>query len=115
MNTYERIKELCASRGISVRNLEEVLGFSYGAISKWAKSDPGYAKIKKVADYFNVTVEYLQTGEIPQYYDNPVTAAIAQEIMVNPDLRALFDAGRDARPEDLQMAAEMLKRFKGNG
>lgn len=54
MNPYERIKELCAERDISIRNLEESLGFSYGAISKWAVSDPGYAKLEKVANYFGV-------------------------------------------------------------
>ena len=112
MNPYERIKELCAERGISIRNLEEALGFSYGAISKWAVSDPGYAKLEKVANYFGVRVEYIVHGV--DFYENDEVAKIGSEILSDKNLRALFEASMDARPEDVQMAAEMLKRFKKN-
>jgi hypothetical protein len=37
---------------------------------------------------------------------------VAQEVFDNPDLRILFDAARDAKPEDLRLAAEMLRKFK---
>ena len=47
-----------------------------------------------------------------QYYLNPETARIAQEVYDDPDLRLLFDASRDSKPEDIRMAAEMLRRFK---
>ena len=48
-----------------------------------------------------------------EYYLNKETAEIAQELFNNPDLRVLFDAARDAKPENLRLAAEMLRRFKG--
>ena len=112
MNPYERIKELCSERGISIRNLEESLGFSYGAISKWATSDPGYAKIEMVAKSFGVRVEYIMHGA--DFYADDEAARIGSEILTDRDLRALFEASKDARPEDLQMAAEMLKRFRQN-
>lgn len=48
--------------------------------------------------------------EIP-YYDDE-TAEMAQELFDNKDLRLLFDAAKDCRPEDLQMAADLLKRLK---
>ena len=47
-----------------------------------------------------------------EYYLDEDTAKIAQEIYDNKDLRILFDAARDAKPQDLKMAADMLKRFK---
>lgn len=47
---------------------------------------------------------------VPYYEDE--TAEIAQEIFENEGLHILFDAARDSRPEDLQMAADLLKRLK---
>ena len=111
MNIYERIRALCQEKGISVRKLEEQLGFSYGSIAKWPDHTPSYEKLKKVADFFNVSVEYLTTGETG-YYENEDTAAIAQEIFDNHDLRVLFDAARDADPEDLQTTYDMLMALK---
>lgn len=48
----------------------------------------------------------------PVYYINEETARAAQEVFDNPDTRMLFDAARDASPEDIRLAAEMLRRFK---
>jgi len=46
------------------------------------------------------------------YYLLSDAADIAQELLTNKDLRALLDAARDARPEDLKMVTDMLRRFK---
>lgn len=46
------------------------------------------------------------------YYINEETAQIAQEVFDNPDAKMLLDAARNAKPEDIRLAAEMLKRFK---
>ena len=69
-----------------------------------------------LADYFNVTVDYLlgnEKDENVQYYLNDETREIAQEIFENKDLKILFDASRNANPEDLQLIIDMAKRFKG--
>ena len=46
------------------------------------------------------------------YYTNPDTAKIAQEIYENKDLSLLFDAAKDATPEDLQTVHTMLMALK---
>jgi transcriptional regulator with XRE-family HTH domain len=43
------------------------------------------------------------------YYLDPETAAIAQEIYDNPDLRILFDASRKATADDLRKIKEMAQ------
>lgn len=58
MGIYDRIKELCKHHKITVSKLEEDLGFK-GLVSKWNKHNPSYENIKKVADYFNVSVEFI--------------------------------------------------------
>lgn len=47
-----------------------------------------------------------------KYYLNEETAAIAQDIFENKELRLLFDAARDADPEDLEAVHTMLLALK---
>ena len=54
-----RIRELCKERGTNFKQLEIVLGFGNGAISRWGDSPPAVTKVKAVADYFGVTVDDL--------------------------------------------------------
>lgn len=59
MNTLERIQELCKIKGINPTKLENELGLGKGTLYKWDKSFPNTDKISKVADYFDVSVDYL--------------------------------------------------------
>ena len=65
---YERVMELCKEKGISQRQLQMELGISTGSISKWKKSTPNSIYLKKAADYFNVSVDYL-VGNSPYRND----------------------------------------------
>ena len=47
-----------------------------------------------------------------KYYLNDETAAIAQNIFENKELRLLFDAAKDAEPEDLETVHSMLLALK---
>ena len=63
MSVKDRIKELCKKNKISVNRLEKELGFATGYISKLDKSTPNTKKIQIIADYFDVSLDYLMTGE----------------------------------------------------
>ena len=116
MTVYERIESLRKERKISQGNLEKELGFSNGSISKWKTSMPKPERLQKIADYFCVTVDYLMNGNESdgkeRYYTNDETASIAQEIFDNKELRLLFDAAKDAQPDDLQTVHHMLLALK---
>lgn len=56
---YEKIKELCKERHISVNALEQELNFAKGSLCKIDKNKPSSEKLQKLADYFNVQLEYL--------------------------------------------------------
>lgn len=56
--------------------------------------------------------EMLEQQENNEYYTNNETAEMAQSLFDNEDMRLLFDAAKDSRPEDLKMAADLLKRLK---
>lgn len=112
MTLFERIEELCNSRGISQGKLEKELGFSNGSISKWKNSTPNPDRLKKLADYFGVSVEYLMTGEEPKgYYLNEETAKLAQEMFEDSDMRSLFDMKRNMPPERFKAHMEFMKNL----
>lgn len=53
------IQKLCKERGISVARLERELGFGNATIRGWGNSSPSVDNLKKVADFFGVTVDSL--------------------------------------------------------
>lgn len=59
MNLRGKIKVLAVQNKISVAELERTLGFGNGSISKWNKQSPSVEKLKQVADFFHVSVDYL--------------------------------------------------------
>ncbi len=112
---YEAFERLCQKRGVKPYQVSKKTGISTATLSSWKKGTytPKADKIQKLADYFGVSADYFLTGEDrPEYYVNPETAQIAQEVFEDENLRALFSAARKAKPEDIKLATDMLKRFK---
>ncbi|RHV86999.1 XRE family transcriptional regulator [Lachnospiraceae bacterium OF09-33XD] len=114
---YEIFEQLLHSYGISAYKFCKETGISQSTISTWkSKKNLISGEIaKKIADYFGVTVDYLMTGEEKEgdkYYLNDDTAAMAQKLFENKDLKVLFDAAQDATPEDLKTTYDMLMALK---
>lgn len=59
MSLYHKIQELAATKNISIAELERNLKFPNGSVRKFDKHPPGIKKLEEVADYFNVTTDYL--------------------------------------------------------
>ena len=116
MNTVEKIKAICKERKIPISRLEKECGFANGYIGQLKKGSIPSDRLIKVSDFLGLSPSVLIGDNLKSsdntYYVNEETAKTAQEIFENKDLRILFDAAKDARPEDLKMAAEMLRRFK---
>lgn len=86
--TFELVKELCKKQGISLNTLEEKVGFARNSLYSWKNSSPKPEKLNVIADYFNVSTDYL-LGRT----DNP---NIARDTYVTPsgkemDLAQLAD------------------------
>ena len=65
MEFHEKLQELRKSRGLTQEEVAESLYVSRTAISKW-ESGRGYPNIdslKAIAEFFNVTVDELLSGE----------------------------------------------------
>lgn len=55
----DRIKELCDQRKISIAELERKTDLSNSSIRKWDERTPGIDKVERVANYFDVSIDYL--------------------------------------------------------
>ncbi len=62
MGLVENIQSLCNRNNTNFKNLEKNLHLSNGTISRWNQSKPSYDKVVKVANYFNVSIDFLITG-----------------------------------------------------
>lgn len=112
---YDVFEELLRQKGLKCADVSRATGIRASSLHDWkvGKSKPKHDKVKLIADYLGVTEEYLLTGEEKEgYYINEETAKKAQELFENPSMRMLFSAARDASPEDLELAAQMLMRLK---
>ena len=115
---YSIFEQLLQKYGVSTYKVSKDTGIAQSVFSAWKNgiSTPKQDKIQKIADYFNVSVDYLMNGKEKEggekYYINDETASIAQEIFDNKELRLLFDAAKDAQPDDLQTVHQMLLALK---
>ena len=117
--TFEIVKELCRRQGISLNTLEERIGFSRNSLYSWKNSEPKPKKLNAVADYFNVSTDYL-LGRT----DNPAIAGSDEFAQVNGqiiDLRKaaantmLFD-GKPLNEDDIDFITSVLSaHFKNKG
>lgn len=65
MGLVGRIQSLCDEKNITFAELERLTGISNGQIRRWNGSDPKVTNVQKVADYFNVSLDYLM-GRVDQ-------------------------------------------------
>lgn len=111
---YEVYERLLKEHGVTTADVCKATGISQSTMSNWKKRKNllSTKNAQLVANYFGVSIEYLNTGtrsEPDGYYFDPRTAEIAQAIANSKELVGLFDAARKASPEDLITVQTMLE------
>ena len=59
----ERIREKCNEKGLKISQLEKELGFGNATIRRWGENAPSVDKALKVANFLNISLEWLVTGK----------------------------------------------------
>lgn len=98
------IKDLCRQKGISIATLEKELGFGGKSMFKWATSSPSVDKAQAVADYFNVSVDYLLGRESKEQ--------ALQRAFERPGMRMLFSVTEDCSAEEIEQAIKIIEALK---
>ena len=60
---YENVLKLCEKENISIAKLEKETGLGNATIRGWSTSSPTVEKIRKVADFFGVSIDELVREE----------------------------------------------------
>ena len=129
---FDKFQVLMKEHNETFSSLARVCGGRPSTFTDWRAGlyDPKIDKLKKIAWHWRMsTVELLKLISVDdefetyeeksstsgkKYYFDDETAEIAEELFRDSNLRALFDAARGTKPEEMKLAAEMLARFKEN-
>lgn len=103
---YETFKKLLDIKGIKAADFSRTTGISEATISTWKKRGViGSKHMKTVADFFDVPIDYLMTGEMPRDDYEPPR-------IDNPLILELIHTASGCSDADIKQANEMLKRLK---
>lgn len=100
MSFYERVVELADRKSLTVFELSEKVGLSRNAVYAWQKSSPKSDTLGKLADYLDVSTDYL-LGRT----DNPAIIKTAEEDFAD------FPAA--VKEVELRKALENVMSFDG--
>ena len=128
MTTFsERLKGLRKKRGLNQREFAQQLGVSNSTVAMYetGRREPDHETTEKIADFFNVDVDYLlgrsnvtlrytdvlADGQPPQYYDDETVQIVTDRLRTNPNYSVLFKASADVKPENIEYVAELIKKL----
>ena len=104
---YELIKKLCATKGISPTKLCTEITGSKGNLPTWQKGNINPVSLTKIADYFNVSTDYL-LGRT----DEPQKIQINSSNIVSGDNGNNSPLTVNGTSQQDEMSQELLKRFQ---
>lgn len=110
---YEIFARLLKERGVTATEVSKATGIRTSTLTDWkhGRTNPKADKLKLIADYFGVSLEYMMTGEEAEYYLNPETAQIAQEMFDDPDMRTLYDLKEKIGTERFRAHIELMRKL----
>lgn len=112
MTVLERIKSLCRTKkNISITTLEQTLGYSNGSLAK-AKDIPS-SRIMEIANFLEVSVEYLMTGNDNRF--SIENAELMADIMLNNEMLETIKKFQKLNNEKKKHIIELIMMFSENG
>lgn len=102
MTPFDRLKKLADKQGLSINDIESKVGLGKNTLYSWKKKIPSGTNLTKVADFFNVTTDYLLGRDIQKNK----TADLADD-------ETIFTyEGKRIPPEDLEYMKRILRGGK---
>lgn len=127
MKTFgDRLRELRTERQITGEKFGELFSVTKTAVSYWenGKSFPGEETVSKIADFFNVTTDYLLgKSDIRNPYeteekitqsveDDPELLKFWEELREREDLQLLFKQVRPLSPKGIKQIIKIIKAIE---
>lgn len=80
MTLFDRVKKLADSRGISIAELERKLKLSPNVLYKLKTQKPSTDRVEALADFFDVSVDYLLGRKEKENFEPELTAKDERDI-----------------------------------
>lgn len=91
MSLIHRIKELADDKKLTFAEIERNVGLSNGQIRRWGSSSPKIDNIQKVADFFDVSTDYLLGRTLQKNVESHNEEDLSSQIMFRMDTDGLTD------------------------
>lgn len=112
MFDYKKFQICCLEYGVTEADVARSIGISRAAITGWKKgSQPSAASIKKLAHYFDASVDYFMEDNDEVTDDSSEIEEMREELRANPDLRMLLSASRNLDAEDIRQLVALAERM----
>lgn len=112
MTSFEKVSQLCKSRGVSISKLERELGFSNGSLKGRGNGTIQYERLEKISKYFEVDVNILRDSNSNNNEDNVFTidmnALSGDKKQFAQDLINIYLAGAYADEETFALIKKSL-------
>lgn len=116
---YDLFKQLCDDKGVSPNKACIEMGLSRSIAAKWKNTDsaPGRDTLKRIADYFGVSMEYLVTGEEqkekPLVNGDEELTEYLEILRTRPEMKMMFQLTKDATKADVEKAVKIIETMLG--
>lgn len=112
---YEKYCALRDAKGVKDAHVAKETGIGQSTFTDWKnrRSVPKQDKLQRIADYFDVPLEYFTSDDetnVPYYLDDDARE-LAQFAFYNPDYKILFKASRNVKPENIQLVLDLMNKM----
>ena len=117
MRTLNKISEELKTQKRTQKELCEYLGINKTAFSEWknGKSSSYKKYLPQIADFFNVSVDYLlEKTEIktPVTDESDELNEYLEQLKTRPEMRMLFSLTKSATKEDVEKAVAIIEALR---
>ena len=109
---FDKIKELADKQGISLNTLEERLGYSTNYLYSLKKGNPKSDRLQEIADYFNVSTDYLLgRTDNPRIASNDTASEYTTEDLCKMAKNAKTFDGKPLTDEDVDAITNIIEIY----
>jgi len=111
-STLEKIKNLAKRRGVSLQKVAEDLGFSVNYLYTLKEKTPKSDRLQEIADYFNVSTDYLlgRTDNPAIMKDNTVAGYTHNDLKKMATNAKTFD-GKPLTDDDIEAIQNIIEIY----
>ncbi|AFK85868.1 MULTISPECIES: helix-turn-helix domain-containing protein [Thermoanaerobacterium] len=123
MTFSDRLKELRKEKNLTQEDLAKILEISRSTIAGYEteRKEPDYETLKKIADFFNVSIDYL-LGRIDirspldkitkAVLDDPELLEFWNTLKDREDLKHLFNQTKKLSPKNIRQIIRIIKAIE---